>query len=311
MKEINTEELLELRESKKKHILLDTRSKHYFNWEQIPGAINLRWKYLEKNFHHQGYDKDTLIITHCQSFLCTASTKAYKILESMGYNNLLEYSGGIEEWKTFGNKVEINEKYRISNRAYKFPDQKFYSSNVGSYLIEEEDFILLVDGPQKIDEEIEDFILSFDKAIKIFLTHGPTGGETPLLQKKFDARIYLHAADKDNEWLNHKIDNYFSNNFDFSKTLKVFHTPGHSPGSSVLIDTKHYMLFSGDSLSNKNNQIFNFLKKDTHSDNVIEQLNSLKNLSKNFDFNSVFPFHYEPILHKGKEKLLKYFQRSK
>ena len=56
MKEITTQELFKLTQSTKDFILLDCRGVDYFNWEHLPGALNLRWKYVaEKALHYNIY----------------------------------------------------------------------------------------------------------------------------------------------------------------------------------------------------------------------------------------------------------------
>lgn len=206
MKEISTKELKEMIDGKKQYILLDCRGIDYYNWEHLPGALNLRWKYVFDRADKILPKKNALIITSCDGFTCHASLRCFANLKKAGYTNLVEYSGGIADWKANGHSTVSDKRYKIAKNIYRFTKQKFYGEEVGSYLVEEADFVLLVDGPQKLTEEHEDFIEHFGKPIKIFMTHNPTGGDAKILQKKYKAKIYLHKNDKDGKWLTVKPD---------------------------------------------------------------------------------------------------------
>ncbi len=297
MTEISTTELKTLINTGEKFVLLDCRGVDYYNWEHLPGAVNLRWKYVSEKAEGLLEDKSALIITSCDGFTCNASVRCYENLKKLGYTNLLEYSGGISDWVAHGYKTEVNQQLKLAANVYRFPQQQFYGEAVGSYLIEEPDFIVLVDGPQTLTEEHEDFISHFGKPLKLFLSHGPTGGEGKVLQKKYKAKIYLHKADKHDEWLTVKPDVFFDTDFHFSDNLIVIHTPGHTPGSSVIFDRKNKILFTGDHIEGAaTGEIYDFM---THNDgfagNVHERLESAKKLLT-YDFEKILPFHYEMLL---------------
>ncbi|MBI4009061.1 hypothetical protein HY357_02410 [Candidatus Roizmanbacteria bacterium] len=310
MKEITTQELKKLISGKKKFILLDCRGVDYYLWEHLPGARNIRWKYVQNQASKIIPDKKTLIVTYCDGFTCSASIRCYKNLVKLGYKNILEYSGGIADWKAYGFETVRNSKYRIAENVYRFPNQTFYGEIVNSYLIEEEDFILLVDGPQQLTEEHEDFILYFDKPIKIFMSHGPTAGETKILKEQYEAKIYLHKKDSKNEWLTVKPDVLFENGFQFNDHLKVIHAPGHSPGSSVLYDARNQIMFTGDHVEgNKVGNVYDFFKdQDGTEGDVKKRFKSAKKLL-NYNFEKILPFHYEMILTDAKDSLKKFIDR--
>ena len=91
MREISTRGLKKLIDSKKKFILLDCRGIDYYLWEHLPGAMNIRWKYMEEKAIRMITDKKALIVTYCDGFTCMASLKGYKTLKKMGYKNVFEY----------------------------------------------------------------------------------------------------------------------------------------------------------------------------------------------------------------------------
>ena len=132
MKEITTQELFELMKSNKPFILLDCRGVDYFNWEHLPNAVNLRWKYVEDKASKLLPSKDKLIITSCDGFTCNSSIRCYKNLVKMGYTNIFEYSGGLADWKAHGHKTIIDPEFRIADNVYRFPNQKYCIEKVNS-----------------------------------------------------------------------------------------------------------------------------------------------------------------------------------
>ena len=309
MKEISTLELKEFLATNKEVTLLDCRAVDYFHWERIPGAKNLRWKRIPNAPSSELPSRSAPVVTYCQSFHCPASSMGYEALEKLGYKDLYEYSGGIEDWKAHGFEICTTPEYRIAPNVYRFPNQFFYGEPVGSYLIEQNDFVLLIDGPMDLTEENEDFILNFGKPIKILLTHGPTAGDSAKLQKSHKGKIYLHRADVKNRWLTVKPDVLFGDLPDFGKELEVIHLPGHSPGSVGLLDHRNQILFSGDTIAGTTvGEIRNFVKQGD-SEDLAARLRSVERLLT-LNFNSLYPFHYSPIREKAHKELLKFAKKN-
>lgn len=310
MKEITTNEIKKLFDEKARFVLLDCRGVDYYNWEHIPKAINLRWKYVEKRAAALFPDKKIPIVTYCDGFLCHASMRCYENLRKLGYTNLLEYSGGIVDWKAHGFTTVESSEFKIAPNVYRFPDQTFYGEQVGSYLIEEKGFLLLVDGPQQLTEEHEDFVAHFDKPINICMSHGPTAGDAKKLQKAYGAKVYLHKADTDSEWLTVKPDVLIDDEYRFAPHLRVIHTPGHTPGSVVLHDHDNKLLYSGDHIEgDKNGEIYDFVKHDDGvSGDVGQRLKGAKKLLT-YDFDQILPFHYDMIRKNAKQALERFINK--
>lgn len=310
MKEITTEELKKLFDEKATFVLLDCRGVDYYNWEHISKAINLRWKYIESLATALFPDKKIPIVTYCDGFLCRASMRCYENLRKLGYGSLFEYSGGLADWKAHGFLTIEASEFKIAPNVYRFPEQTFYGEHVGSYLVEEDDFVLLIDGPQQLTEEHEDFIAHFDKPIKICMSHGPTAGEAKKLQKAYGAKIYLHKADTDSEWLTVKTDILIDDGFTFAKRLQVIHAPGHTPGSAVVYDRNNKLLFSGDHITgDKKGEIYDFFKHDDGvSGDVRQRLESAKKLLA-YDFDQILPFHYKMIRKDAKHVLGRFVKK--
>lgn len=290
-----------------KFTLLDCRGVDYYNWGHLPGAVNLRWKYVQERAEKMFTDKNATIVTYCDGIMCSVSIRCYNELKKLGYKNLLEYWGGVTDWQAHGNKVIEVKDYKIAPNIYRFPNQIFAGEQVGSYLIEEKDFILLIDGPQQLGDDQEDFIITFDKPIKVFMTHDPTAGGSIELQKKYRAKFYLHKDDKNGQYLKLKPDVFIKDGYKFADHLRVVHVPGHTPGSSVLVDTKNKVLFTGDAVEgNAQGEIGELSgpRADTK-----QMFKSIKKLLK-YEFNAILPFHYEMIRSNAKEKLLTFIQNN-
>ena len=74
--------------------LVDVRTATEYASGHIKGFENITLNSLEKNVSK--IQKDAPVIIHCQSGVRGAM--AYSILEKLGYNNILNYSGSINDW---------------------------------------------------------------------------------------------------------------------------------------------------------------------------------------------------------------------
>ncbi len=101
IKKISREELLSMCKKGKKFVLVDVLGKDSFEQEHIPGSISIPLDDLEKQaFSYLG--KDDLIVVYCASFTCMASTNAAEKLQELGYKNVLDYKGGLKDYKEAG-----------------------------------------------------------------------------------------------------------------------------------------------------------------------------------------------------------------
>lgn len=198
---------------------------------------------------------------------------------------------------------------KLFNNIYKFNEQYFYSELVNTYLIELDNHIILFDIPT-YSKLIEKFILDFNKPIHCFLSHGPCGISDGLLwQQKLRLKVYLNKIDINNPWLSITPDIFYDMNYildiledlNISDKLKVISTPGHTPGSICLLFNEK-VLFTGDTVAgDQKEKVKDFFKSDSNGD-VRLRFNSCKQLLK-YNFESILPFHYTPILKDAKSKL--------
>lgn len=78
--------------------LVDVLAKESYDKEHIKGAISLPLNEIEEKAG-QFLRKTDKIVVYCASFECQASTKAADKLLSMGYQDVVDYKGGLKDYK--------------------------------------------------------------------------------------------------------------------------------------------------------------------------------------------------------------------
>jgi glyoxylase-like metal-dependent hydrolase (beta-lactamase superfamily II) len=117
-------------------------------------------------------------------------------------------------------------------------------------------------------------------------------------------KVLLHAADKNNEWIQGMPDRLFSAKRLQMGRLEVIHSPGHTAGSVCIVDPLTKILFTGDTLAGtKAGEIRDFRRGSSHDEDVKERTRSVAKLTRE-TFVSILPFHYSPVLNNAHEKLV-------
>lgn len=98
VKTITREELKEMMASGKNFKLVDVLEREHYEKEHIQGAISLPLNELEKKASAV-LKKEEVIVVYCASFTCQASTMAAEKLMALGYKNVLDYKGGLKDYK--------------------------------------------------------------------------------------------------------------------------------------------------------------------------------------------------------------------
>jgi len=106
VKTISRDELRELIASKKRFTLVDVLPKDHYEQEHIKGAISLPLEEIGKRAKTIFKAKDELIVVYCASFECPASTQAAQKLMSLGYTNVRDFKGGLQDYKQAGLPIE-------------------------------------------------------------------------------------------------------------------------------------------------------------------------------------------------------------
>lgn len=94
--------VLELMENGEDFTLVEVLAEENYGNGHIPKAINIPVDKIELKAAELLPDKASLIVVYCASFLCSASTGATRLLQSMGYTNVLDYKGGKADWERVG-----------------------------------------------------------------------------------------------------------------------------------------------------------------------------------------------------------------
>jgi rhodanese-related sulfurtransferase len=105
MKKITREVLKNMMDTNVDFVLIDARGHEAFDKEHLPGAVSIPSDHLGEHLL-KNYKKDRTIVTYCSSFECTASTIAAEKLEKYGFRNILEFKGGLADWKGNGYPTE-------------------------------------------------------------------------------------------------------------------------------------------------------------------------------------------------------------
>ena len=100
------EEFMEIKRSGEDYVLLDALSVESYNKGHIEGARSMPLGSINEDTAAKAIGaKDAKVVVYCGSFMCPASTKAAEKLMSLGYTNVLDYKGGLQEWQEKGNKL--------------------------------------------------------------------------------------------------------------------------------------------------------------------------------------------------------------
>lgn len=93
IRNINYEGLCNILKNNVNVVLIDTRSPQEYAENRINNAINIPEYDIARNAELMLPNRSALIILYCQSG--DRSKKAYRILEKMGYTNLYNLRGGL------------------------------------------------------------------------------------------------------------------------------------------------------------------------------------------------------------------------
>lgn len=97
---ITAENLRAAIENNPELIVINVLSESYFDDCHIKGSINIPFdRLLAKT---ASWDKEKDIAVYCATPACNKSKNACFLLQDLGFHNVHEYIGGIQEWKKKG-----------------------------------------------------------------------------------------------------------------------------------------------------------------------------------------------------------------
>ncbi|OGQ59611.1 MAG: hypothetical protein A3J24_06640 [Deltaproteobacteria bacterium RIFCSPLOWO2_02_FULL_53_8] len=102
---ISRDQLKTLLNRSEELVLVNSLSTEEFEHEHIPGSINIPADEIER-LASSLLKEDDLIVVYSSSPRCMISAVAADKLTTIGYENVLRFSGGITEWEAAGFPVE-------------------------------------------------------------------------------------------------------------------------------------------------------------------------------------------------------------
>lgn len=97
-REIHTNELKTWYDTNKMMIVVDARSKPYYDGTLLPKAVWLPYDASAKELKKTIPDKKSLIVVYCWNPQCPASQYLVDRLIIEGYTNIYKYVAGLEDW---------------------------------------------------------------------------------------------------------------------------------------------------------------------------------------------------------------------
>lgn len=105
----------------KKLLVINALAKKYYTDCHIVGSISVPLDTLAQ--FASPLEKDTPIVVYCASYHCPVSEKAWRILHSLGFTNVVAYEGGMAEWAQKGYLLEGACQEEYLNRQEK-PEER-------------------------------------------------------------------------------------------------------------------------------------------------------------------------------------------
>jgi len=104
--EINADQLRSWYEQEIEMVVVDARTKAYFDGTLLPNAQWLPARSNAELIQTIIPSKDILVVVYCLGVTCPASGMLYDQLISMGYTNVYEYHEGLQDWLQRGYPVK-------------------------------------------------------------------------------------------------------------------------------------------------------------------------------------------------------------
>lgn len=103
---INAQELEALMSSNTPMELVDARTDKYFDGTLISGARRLPADASDATIAEALPNKEMLIVIYCGGGKCPASKNLAQRLVDNGYTHVIDYHGGISEWKALNKPIQ-------------------------------------------------------------------------------------------------------------------------------------------------------------------------------------------------------------
>ncbi len=98
---VDRDTLVRMRQSGTPLILIDVLTHESYHQAHIPGSINIPLPVLRQLAPVLLGHTERLVV-YCANFACSASATAVRLLQQIGYTQVWDYTGGIEDWDAGG-----------------------------------------------------------------------------------------------------------------------------------------------------------------------------------------------------------------
>ena len=119
IRKITRNELMNLMCTERDLRIVDVLERAHYTLEHISGAISMPLADIEREANRVLRKDDTTVV-YCASFECQASTMAANKLMAMGFTNVLDYKGGIKDYKEAGLPLE-GSLHKEGTRSFPCP----------------------------------------------------------------------------------------------------------------------------------------------------------------------------------------------
>ena len=101
---ISAEDLKKKIETNQNLVVINVLTKESYDDCHIKGSINIVLTEFEEKA--KTLDKAKFFVVYCANYECSASRRAFELMRGLGFNNVVSYEGGMEEWKEKGFSTE-------------------------------------------------------------------------------------------------------------------------------------------------------------------------------------------------------------
>lgn len=99
-------------------LIIDVLSEESYNKNHVDTAINIPFAKLKEKAAE--LDKERRTVVYCANYKCHASTAAAKVLTGLGFTDVHDYKGGINEWVA----LKDGDKAAAKEEAVKVSEEK-------------------------------------------------------------------------------------------------------------------------------------------------------------------------------------------
>src|SRR5690606_35792992 len=92
------------------YALVNVLAAEQYEEEHVPYSMNVPLDRIGDMV--SAFDEDKEIIVYCGSKQCDASERAARRLQEMGFVNVIDFAGGMDEWKRSGGRVISGQEER-------------------------------------------------------------------------------------------------------------------------------------------------------------------------------------------------------